>query len=248
MSDVDALAELAEQGITIERAPFESWSRARASTASRYELALVWACLQHDARAIELLERDYLPQAQRALARLNLDAATRDDVLGWLRAELFAREEGPLLEKWSGRGNLGGWLRAIAAHEGLKRLEHARKHDDVDELDVPMPDGDALNLKGAHRAEFTRALEASFRALPLAQRNLLRQYFLDGLTVDDLAKLLGVHRATAARRVNAARDALVDGVKGQLMRELAMGAQSVDEVITLSNLDKSLAQLLRHSE
>ncbi|MBL0219087.1 MAG: hypothetical protein IPQ07_35110 [Myxococcales bacterium] len=74
---------------------------------------------------------------------------------------------------------------------------------------------------------------------------MLRQYFLDGLTIDVLAELYQIHRATAARRVAAARERLVDSVRGMLKAELGMGDHSVDEIITLSNLDESLGTLLR---
>lgn len=131
----------------------------------------MWACLEHQGAAVALLEAEYVPQAARALRKLGLAPAQADEVLGWLRSELFVREGGPLLEK----------------------------------------------------------------------------YFLDGLTIDDLAELHGVHRATAARRVAAAREALVTGVKRALTTELSMGEQSVEQVITLANLDESLSQLLRRT-
>lgn len=247
MSDAAAFAELAAHGITVDPHAFAAW-RARRPSARTLELALVWACLQHQPAAVALLEAEYVPQAARALKKLGLPAALVDDVLGWLRAELFVREGGPLLETWSGRGDLGSWIRAIATHEGIKRAKRLRRDAELAELDgVPLPDAEVVALRGAHRAEFTRALSSSFQALPLEQRNLLRQYFLDGLTIDDLAGLLGVHRATAARRVTSAREALVASVKGQLMAELQLGEQSVEEVITLSNLDESLSQLLRRT-
>lgn len=245
--NADAFAQLAARGVTVDREAFTKWSARRASPRT-FELALVWACLQHQPAAVALLEADYVPQATRALRKLGLPEALVDDVLGWLRAELFVREGPPLLETWSGRGDLGSWIRAIATHEGIKRAKRARREVEAGALeDVPLPDAEVVALRGAHRAEFTRALTTSFQALPLEQRNLLRQYFLDGLTIDDLSRLLDVHRATAARRVTAAREALVAGVKQQLMAELQLGEQSVEEVITLSNLDESLSQLLRRT-
>jgi RNA polymerase sigma-70 factor (ECF subfamily) len=102
-------------------------------------------------------------------------------------------------------------------------------------------------MKGAYGKEFTRALDESFRSLEVGERNLLRQYFLDGLSIDALARLYDIHRATAARRVTAAREKLTERVKVRLVEQLNLGESSVQEVITLSNLDESLSTLLRKS-
>jgi hypothetical protein len=65
------------------------------------------------------------------------------------------------------------------------------------------------------------------------------------LTIDVLAGLYKIHRATAARRVAAARARLVERVRAALARDLALSDAGIDQVITLSNLDESLGQLLR---
>ena len=46
-------------------------------------------------------------------------------------------------------------------------------------------------------------------------------------------------------RVAAARVRLVDLVRATLRRDLALSEDAVDQVITLSNLNESLGQLLR---
>ena len=49
----------------------------------------------------------------------------------------------------------------------------------------------------------------------------------------------------AARRAAAARERLVEAVRARLARELARKEAGIDRVITISNLDESLSQLLR---
>jgi len=234
-------------GITLDAAAFEAWCGAR-PRAHLEDLVLVWACLAGQRRAIAHFETAYLTRVSRALGTLRASESFVEEVVGWLRVELFAREGGALLGTWSGRGDLSTWLKAIAVHEGLKRLKRARRevlHEAPER--IPVPAVELVALQGAHRAEFSRALREAFAALELAERNLLRQHFLDGLTIDQLGALLGVHRSTASRRVNAARDALSAGVRRRLMRELSLGPSAVDELITLSNLDQSLSGLLRAS-
>jgi RNA polymerase sigma-70 factor (ECF subfamily) len=212
------------------------------------ELALAWACLAGDAAALGHFGRVYLVQARNALAKLRLGRTLADDVIGWMRFELFVRPEGALLATFTGKGELGSWVRAIAVHEAVKRERRARREVTPEVLDeLPMPAPELFAMRGAYGAELTAALSQSLAALPLEDRNLLRQFFLDGLTIDMLGKLLGIHRATAARRVAAARTRLVDLVRAALRRDLALSEAGVDQVITLSNLDESLGHLLRQT-
>jgi RNA polymerase sigma-70 factor (ECF subfamily) len=245
-----AALALAELGIELEVEPFAAELARRAAASQRAlhveALALAWACARHDEAAIRHFERTYFGEARRALAKLKLSATLADDVLGWMRFELFVRPEGALVATYSGRGDLGSWVRAIAVHEALKRARKARREVTPDALaDLPVPEPELAAMRGAHGAAFTRALSDSFRALTPEERNLLRQYFLDGLTIDTLAGLYKIHRATAARRVSAARTRLVDQVRAALIRDLALSEAGVDQVITLSNLNESLGQLLR---
>lgn len=238
---------LGAQGITLDAAAFARHASSRAQLPPHLEeLALAFACLHGDARAIERFEREYFPHAERALRRMNADQTLRDDVISWMRGELFVRPQGGLLASYSGRGELAGWLRSVATREALKRLESGKKEVPADALEeLPLPASELAFLRGAHAAQFTRAFNDAFAALTPEERNLLRQHFLDGLSIDVLARLYDVHRATAARRLVAARTALVEDVRTRLKRELALSTGGVDELITLSNLDESLEVLLK---
>lgn len=226
---------------------FEKWLGARKSAPQQEALALVFACLEGDSAAVRHLEATHFSKVRSALKKMNV-GGLEDELIDWLRFELFAREQGPLLETYTGKGDLTGFLRAIAVHEALKRLKKQKREVTPEAVaELPMPEVELAAMKGAYGKQFTRALEESFRSLELAERNLLRQYFLDGLSIDALAKLHDIHRATAARRVNAAKDRLTERVKQRLITELQLGESSVREVITLSNLDESLGTLLRKS-
>jgi RNA polymerase sigma-70 factor (ECF subfamily) len=253
--EVRAIArELASHGIALDEAEFQRALAPRLSDRRGVaglhlaDLALAWACSRGQEPAIVHFERTYFGHASRALRRMNLSETVADDVLGWMRFELFARPQGGLISTYSGRGDLGSWVRSIAVHEALKRVRQQRREVPAEAVeDLPMPETELVAMRGAYGAEFTRALDESFRALSTQQRNLLRQYFLDGLTIDMLAGLHKVHRATAARWVSAARSELVEKVRARLSRELALSEAGVDELITLSNLQESLSQLLRRT-
>ncbi len=242
----EALAALAKHNVTLSLTEVRRALRGHAATTHVTDVVLAWACLQRNEPAIGYFERAYFAQATRALKRMRISATLTDDVLGWLRFELFAREDGALIGTYSGRGDLGSWVRSIAVHEALKRAKRERRDVTPDAAaDLPMPEPELVAMRGAFGPQFTAALAESFAALSTQQRNLLRQSFLDGLSIDVLAGLYKVHRATAARRVAAARAELVQQVRVRLARELALSETGVDQVITLSNLNESLGQMLR---
>jgi RNA polymerase sigma-70 factor (ECF subfamily) len=70
------------------------------------------------------------------------------------------------------------------------------------------------------------------------------------LTVDILGRLHGVHRATAARWVEAARASVVRAVRRHLRGTLGLGASELDSIVGLvkSGLDVSLTRLLASRE
>lgn len=245
----DAWRVLADQGIAIPEHDLVAAVQAKLGSSTRIaDLALAVACERGDDAAIRLFERTHLAMAKRALAKLKINPAIVDDVLGWMRFELFVRPAPTLISTYSGRGDLASWTRTIGVHEAVKRARRARREVSPElapELPVPAPE--LVAMRGAYGETFTRALSSAFAKLEANERTLLRQYFLDGLTVDVLAELYQIHRATAARRVTAARERLVDSVRAMLKTELNIGDHSVDEIITLSNLDESLGTLLRRT-
>jgi RNA polymerase sigma-70 factor (ECF subfamily) len=74
----------------------------------------------------------------------------------------------------------------------------------------------------------------------------MRQQCLDGLSIDDLGGLHGVHRATAARWLQKARETLLKETKKNLMKRLGISLAEVDSILRIlqSRLDLSLERAL----
>jgi RNA polymerase sigma-70 factor (ECF subfamily) len=102
-------------------------------------------------------------------------------------------------------------------------------------------------MKAKYRDEFKRAFHAAVAALSDRERLLLRQAELDGLSIDELAKFYGVHRATTARWVESAREAVLKKTQEALAERLAIASAEVASIMRLirSSLDVSLPALLR---
>ena len=111
----------------------------------------------------------------------------------------------------------------VAVREALqatRKSKRERVRDDVSLLEgASSTTGLELSmLKGLHAAAFRTAVQEALRRLTPEQRAMLRFYTKDGLTIDQLAPMLGIHRATAARRLERARIDALDHTRA-ILRE-----------------------------
>jgi RNA polymerase sigma-70 factor (ECF subfamily) len=217
------------------------------------DLALALRCAAGDSLAIAAFERGHRAMLDGVIRRFVSTDHSADDLRQILYSRLLVGEGArpPKIADYQGQGFLENWLRVTAVRTFLdlrKRKDRARESpaeaDDV--LALPSPGDLALDhLKDEYRPIVAAALLAAARALPPGERMLLRQHMSAGMTIDQLAGVLGVHRATVARRIERARGALLDGVRAALAERLGLPPGDVDGVIALvtSWLDVSVARL-----
>ena len=96
------------------------------------------------------------------------------------------------------------------------------------------------------RADFEASVKLALERLSVRQRNLLRHYFIDRLGIDELGRLYGVHRATAARWLSQAREAVRDETRAILVDQARLRTAEAESVMRLvdSQLEVSLGGLL----
>jgi len=212
------------------------------------------------ARQVLAGERGALERFEALLARtsgvlgpMGLDEAAQDEVRQRLREKLVV---GRHLQRWEGRASLLGFLKAAAAREAITLLrERSARHkgptDDGDEeleaLAERAADPERRAVQGEHHALFKEAFAAAVAALSPKERTLLRQQLLDGLTIDALAPLYRVHRATAARWLAAVREKVLAGTQAELAARAGLRPEAVPELLSAirSRLDLSLSRVLR---
>lgn len=189
------------------------------------DLYLAHACLSRDASAVEAFVATLFPRLDRQLARVRTPPAIADDVKSTLREQLFfPRASGaPLLAGYSGRGDLASWLRSIglrmasrARHEGDRNVAFDSSAGGAARL-VAEPELELLRRTYAPRLE--TAMASALEDLPERDRMLLRQHYIDALSLEAVAALHGVHRATAARWLADARTSVLRGVEDTLRAE-----------------------------
>lgn len=214
------------------------------------DLYLACACASGLPEALQAFDAAFLQRPAALLGAARDAAALGPEVAQELREKLFSARPGkpPRIADYTGRGPLLGWLRVAAARaaSNLRRSDdvRARVAEAAPAL-VAAADPELQLLKARSRGAFEQALRAAFRNLTAEERNLLRLRFLDGLNIDKLAAIFQVHRATAARRLQAARARVLEETLNGLRAALKLPEAELEELFGLvqSRLDVSLRGL-----
>lgn len=213
------------------------------------DLYLAAACAGGDARAVAVFGKQLVTPLAPHLARLGLPPQVVDETCQRVLAMLFVAAPGaaPQIAGYTGRGRLHSWVRSIAVRTGRRLMgQTGAGDDDLDRIPAMSDDPQLEVLRRRYAGSFREALVAALAGLGERERNLLRQYHIDQLTIDQLAALYRVHRATAARWVIAARAAVLEATRTRLVSDLGIDVAEVDSIIRLvrSRIDLTLRDLL----
>ena len=215
---------------------------------------LAWAreLAAADRSALDRYERELAPLIANHLRRRGIAADTIADVMQTLRARLFVGDgDGPAIARYEGRGPLRGWVLVAALREAVRtRQRDAREPAVDDDALVALADRSGAATtpaldKERYRDAFRAAFKAALSELAPRDRNLLRMHVIDGLTIDQIGALQGVHRATAARWIERAREAISRSVRRDLMRQLGADPFETEELLqwVQSRIELSLSVL-----
>jgi RNA polymerase sigma-70 factor (ECF subfamily) len=213
------------------------------------DLYLACASALGDDAAVREIRKRWSPAIRHVVRRCG-PAEHVDDLCQQIWAKLLVGDGKPALASYGGRGKLSTWLQSVATRHVLSflRSREARPAADEDALERAIDaDDPALEaLKRRYRGEFKRAFQEAFRRLSPRQRNLLRHEFIDGLNIDRLGALYGVHRATAARWRAEARRALLEATRALFQEENRVSSTEMDSIQQLiaSQLEVSITRLL----
>ncbi|HEU0035570.1 MAG TPA: sigma-70 family RNA polymerase sigma factor [Kofleriaceae bacterium] len=217
------------------------------------DFALAQGAAAGTSSAIRALEARFATAIAITTRRFAGLGHSEDDLLQILRDKLLVAAPGelPTIAQYNGQGSLETWLRVIATRTFIdlgRRKDRARELPAGDHLEDALQAGDLeLELvKAEYRDAVARALRTAVTSLAPGDRHLLRQHLVGGLTIDQLAVALGIHRATAARRLARARDELAERTRSALAEALQLDDHELGEVLglVLSKLDISMRTLL----
>jgi RNA polymerase sigma-70 factor (ECF subfamily) len=220
--------------------PEWDWSRFGA------ELYLCCACAQCDTEAMRVLEAETLPQVVKAISRIDSDSEFIEEALQTLRDKLLVGTK-PKIADYAARGPLVAWLSVAAARVALDaiRSRNARKLHHADLPDrLAQTDSSPLNdiVTSRYRDSFQRALKHAIGSLPARERNLLRLQLVGRCSIDQLGRMYLVHRATAARWLESARNRVFESVRQQMKLEHRLSDGEFDSIArgVRSQLDLSI--------
>jgi RNA polymerase sigma-70 factor, ECF subfamily len=214
---------------------------------------LIVAVLKGDRYALVQFEQLYLVNLEGSLRRWS--ATLSEEAASQVREALFlATERRPAkLMQYAGIVPFGAWLDLVARRT---LISLGRKKQ------LPVDGGDALlavegeggaaspeqrALAERHGGDFRAVIADACAALSQAERDILRWHVVEGLGIDAIAPMLGVHRATAARMIHRARSVLRAHARDRLRTKLNVGESSLDSLFAelRTDVDLTVSRVLK---
>jgi RNA polymerase sigma-70 factor (ECF subfamily) len=223
------------------------------ATVHAEDLYLACALAQRHPHAIREFEHRFLPEVSAYVARTQSSPAFAEDVKQVLREQLLVGRAGapPKIASYAGSGPLGGWLRVVAVRLARNLLRAQKNHLALDGRDgIPIrsasPDPEMSYLKQRYGREFRQAFQSVLTSLPTQERTILRLFFFDGMTVNQIGALYNVHGSTVSRRIARSRQTIFNETRRLLHERLRLGSREFESLMALvqSRLDVSLCGLL----
>ncbi len=211
-------------------------------------LCLAQAALHDDPAALTHLNEVLLPRVKAALLRRATPAEV-DEALQQLRIRMLVARDGQpaRLQAFSGRGPLVAYLRIAAANLMLNERRPGRMAVSLDGSTMADTFDIAQRLvKSDQQAAFKAVFRDAVQVLSARERSLLRMSLIDGLSIDEIAPMYQVHRATVARWLEAARERLAAVTRSRLAQALKLEPDAVDSLLASvqNGFDLSLSQAL----
>jgi len=213
------------------------------------ELVLARACAAGHERAWQDFISRYRQKLHSMALYITRDSAHASELADSLFADLYGlnmrsdhREPGaegvPVRRSklifYTGRGSLEGWLRTVMAQEFINRY---RKQKHTVSLDEQTEDG--VQFAAASPApECTpdRRLEAAtdqaLAEISSEDRFVLASYYLDGRTLAEIARTLGLHESSISRRLDRVSDGLRKRILAGLRERGMSHAQATEALAT----------------
>jgi RNA polymerase sigma-70 factor (ECF subfamily) len=215
------------------------------------ELALARGCALGRESAWRRFLAQYREQLTRAATEMTGSAALGEELASALYSELFGLTEregrrwSPLL-RYSGRGSLIGWLRAILAQRRVDQYRKIGRETELGEIEPAAAVSEQIEPE--QLGDLRVALKMTLSEASAEERFLLSAYYLDQHTLHEMSRVLRVHEATISRKLKRATESL----RKQLLRTLkarGLSRRAAEEALGTDprDVDINLRKLLQKS-
>ena len=193
------------------------------------ELALARACAAGHNSAWEVFLTRFREKLYQSALRIAREDSAARELADTLYADLYGTNlrEGQRVSKlasYTGRGSLEGWLRTVLAQEYVNRYRRTRRLVSLEEeseegMQFPSPEAETVPPADPRLIEAT---DEALALLPAEDRTILASYYLDGRTLAEIARMLGVHESTISRKL----DRLAKSLRKQILTGLSRRGMS----------------------
>jgi len=218
------------------------------------ELALARACAAGHNSAWEVFLTRFREKLYLSALRIAREDSAAHELADTLYADLYgtSTRDGQRVSKlasYTGRGSLEGWLRTVLAQEYVNRYRKTKRLvslDEESEEGVQYAAPDPEPIPAADNC-LVQATDEALAFLSGEDRTVLSAYYLDGRTLAEIARMLGVHESTISRKL----DKLAKGLRKQILAGLGrrgMSRRQAEEALEVDVRDlqvdirRSLAQ------
>jgi RNA polymerase sigma-70 factor (ECF subfamily) len=218
------------------------------------ELALARACAAGSDPAWEIFFTRFREKLHLAALRIAREESAARELADTLYADLYGTNirDGQRVSKlasYTGRGSLEGWLRTVLSQEYVNRYRRTKRLVSLDEeseegVQFRAPDPDPVPTAD-HR--LAQATDEALAFLSGEERTVLSAYYLDGRTLAEIARMLGVHESTISRKLDKLAKSLRKQIVAALVRR-GMSRRQAEEALEVDVRDlqvdirRSLAQ------
>jgi len=196
------------------------------------ELALARACAAGNERAWQDFINRYRQKLHSMALHITRDGAHAAELADSLFADLYGvnARDGVRRSKlvfYTGRGSLEGWLRTVMAQEFINRYRKQKRTVSLEEQTeegvqfvAAAEPARASDHISDQRLE--SATDEALAELSSEDRFTLASYYLDGRTLAEIARTLGLHESSVSRRL----DRLATGLRKRILAGLRMQGMS----------------------
>jgi RNA polymerase sigma-70 factor, ECF subfamily len=218
--------------------------RAYLSSLHLADLALACACSDGNAAAWDFFMARFRPELYRAGRAIAGESAGRE-LADSLYAELYglrevAGQRKSLFDYFLARSKLTTWLHAILAQRHVDGIRRARRTEPLKEGEAGERQNSLGNSSGnslansaasspdpdrnRYLAILQTVLTAALDALEPRDRLRLAYYYVEGLKLAEIGRLVGEHEATVSRKLERTRREIRKHVEGALRQDKKMSA------------------------
>lgn len=216
------------------------------------DLYLAKACINKNQKALDVFGKMLKQRLVQSARRHGVKEADCDDLMQDMfeRILLGTTKSPPILQNYTGRGPLVGWLRVVVTRMTMKAKVKQKPWVSVeDQLEAQIgldgedkTDPELAYVKARHLSEFRKAFRSAFSELEPRDKNVLRYSVEQQLNIDQIGRIYRVHRATVARWLVSIRIELLKKTQAHLFVDSDTERVDIASIFRIieSRLDVSL--------